>query len=185
MKKLLIFAIVSGVVSISEAGTVSVVGDSILSWWGQTKTYTIIYSGSPGITAFDVEIHLSNNNATASNWTIVATYRDTQFDWIRDPMTTPPDIGKAISACTADYMDLHPDPLNNTWITFTLTASSNGFVDITLEELGFFDTDWNEIHPTLGSLRVYSYVRDIPEPGTFLMLILGGLIAKKRRHLSI
>jgi hypothetical protein len=181
MKKLLVFALLLGLVSVSEAGTVSVVGDTILGW-GQTKTYTIIYSGSPAITSFDMDVHFSNYNATASNWTIVATNRDTTYDFIMDPYTTPPDIGKEITTCTADWLYLPSEPLGNIWITFNLTAGSNlGIINITLEDIFFSDTDWNQTNPAMGSLQV----NIVPEPGTFLMLILGGLVAKKRRrHLS-
>jgi len=182
MKKLLAFTLFLSLTSASEAGTVSIVGDNFLGW-GETKTYTIIYSGSPEIAAFDMDIHLSNYDATASNWTIVATNRDTIADLIWEPYTTPPDIGKEISAATADWVNLPAAPLGNTWITFTLTGSSYyGMIDITLEELFFSDTYWNQINPTMGSLQVYTEIR-IPEPGTFFLLILGGLIAKKRRHL--
>ena len=181
MRKLLVFALFLGLVSVSEAGTVSVVGDNFLGW-GETKTYTIIYSGSPEIAAFDMDIHLSNYDAIASNWTIVATNRDTIFDFIWDPYTTPPDIGKEIGTATADWLNSPSEPIGDTWITFTLTSSSYGMIDITLEEVFFSDTDWNETHPTMGSLQVYTGVR-VPEPSTFFLLILGGLIAKKRRHL--
>jgi hypothetical protein len=175
MRKLLVLMLVLGLASWASASPVSISGPTSLTI-GQTGTYTISLSGTPRVICFDMDIHLNNELCPSSNWTIIATNIDTGYNYIGDPLHTPPNYGKEITAMQSSGNT----PVGDDWITFQITNvdQTSNWTNITLEEVSFWDTNWLQITDmVLNSLAVHN----IPEPMTLVLLGLGGLFLRRRK----
>jgi hypothetical protein len=148
MKRVSILILVFGLASAAWAGQISILGDATIHV-GETKVYTVSYSGSPDVRSFDIDVHLSNNNATDSAWTILAGGRDTNFDYIGAPQTTPPSYGRDVIAVSGGA-------LGNIWLKFNITGKSVGTIQLTAGEdyQVIIDTQGNQIYPPSGYLEV-------------------------------
>jgi hypothetical protein len=147
MKKLSALMLVFGMVSAGWADTVSITGSTTI-YVGQTKTYTVSYSGGSSIMSYDVDLHA--NDMTKGTLCCV------------NVINPPPDCNPIVSALPPDEGGGYEvsgtacgiDPIGNPWFTFGLTGVATGQVTIYLENIAIFDDMWNELFPTMGSIVV-------------------------------
>ena len=178
MKKLIALVLVLGLASLANAGTVSITGPAEIVC-GTSETYTVVYTGTPDIVAFDIDVCPSGEcPATISTGgvTIIAANRNPDYDYV-GPGYYCPDDGIEVGAGS------DAAALGTTWFTFTLTAAADPpceycqYVTLTPGYVFIMDTDWQEYVPDFASLEVHC----IPEPASMLLIGLGGLLLRRRK----
>ena len=178
MKKLIALVLVLGLASLANAGSVSITGsDTIVC--GTTETYTVVYSGSPDIVGFDVDVCPVGDcpaTITEAGVTILAANRNTDLDYIGPGYNCELTGVEVVAGSDAAA-------LGTTWFTFDLTAAPLGeceycqWVTLTLYDVYIMDTGWQQVNPDMGTLDVHC----IPEPASMLLLGLGGLLLRRRK----
>ncbi len=145
MKRVSILILVLGLASAAWADTVSITGSTTINV-GQTKTYTVSYSGSSGIISYDVNIRVNDITKGCLCCPV----------GINPPPPDNPIIQIIEPACTGyEFMgSADSGPIGNPWFTVGLTGVAAGQVTIYLEDIAIFDTAWQQINPTMGSIVV-------------------------------
>jgi hypothetical protein len=173
MKKLLALVLVLCLASLANATvTISISGDSTIST-GETKSYTVSWSGTPDIVSVDMDcVSDDADKGTCDNFVIVADYRDTAIDYIGDP------LGGGSGAEVSCTNDTTSDPLGGALFTFDLTAtgSLHDVINLTLTDWYTQDVDWTQVIPDMSGMGV----EIIPEPITLALLGLGALFIRRR-----
>ena len=176
MKKLLILVMVLAMASFANATLVSISGPSTLDE-DATATYTVSYSGTPTLGAADIDAVADlATKGTLSGGAVVATARDTNYDWVGTPMGSNSN-GYELSA----LLIAAPTPLGSPLFTFVLTATGNvgDIITLSMSENGFYDAT-AELVQIVGVTLSGLNVTITPEPMTIALLGLGGLLLRRR-----
>ena len=174
MKKLLILVMVLAMASFANATLVSISGPSTLDK-DTTATYTVSYSGTPAVGSADIDAVADlATKGTLSGAALVATARDTGFDWIGAPMGSNSN-GYELSVFQLTTGTALGSPL----FTFVLTAVGNvgQVITLSMSENSFYEAVFVALPGvTLSGMDVTI----TPEPMTIALLGLGGLLLRRR-----
>jgi len=146
MKKLSVLILVLGMALTAWADTVSITGSTTI-YIGQTKTYTVSFSGS-SISSYDVDVH--TNDVTKGTLCCPVVINPSPPEGTAEPLQ-PEGSGYEVYGA---LLEPCPPSIGNPWFTVKVTGVATGQVTIYLENNIIYDCDNNELYPTMGSIVV-------------------------------
>jgi hypothetical protein len=129
------------------ADTVSITGSTTI-YVGQTKTYTVSFSGSSNISSYDVDVH--TNDITKGTLCCPVVINPSPPEGTAEPLQ-PEGSGYEVYGA---LLEPCPPSIGNSWFTVKVTGVAIGQVTIYLENNVIYDCDLNELYPTMGSIVV-------------------------------